>query len=77
MKIKHIARMYATDDFKYDTKFKKEVKATDRALRIKIDSHTSNDLIQIKKEGQTLWCDQGTLKSGKSMIMTVPVGETA
>ena len=78
MKIKHIARMYSTDEKKYAIKFKKEVKAPeDQALCVKIDSHTSNDLIEIKKEGQTILADSGSLKSGKNMSIVVPAGTSA
>ena len=77
MKIKHIARMYATDEMKYECKFKKEVTATDRDLSIVIDGHTCSDLIEIKKEGQTILADAGSLKSGKNMVMTVPAGTSA
>ena len=72
-----MARNYCTDDKKFECKFKKEVTATDKDLLIKIDGHSSNDLIQIKKEGQTILADSGSIKSGKNLVMKVPKGTTA
>jgi len=43
-KIAHLACNYRTDDCKYETGFKKTVKAT-KNLVIKIDEYTSTDLI--------------------------------
>ena len=77
MKIKHIARIYETDERKYECKFKREVIATDRDLKIMIDGHTSNDLIEIKKEGEVILADAGSFRSGKNMTMTVPAGTSA
>ena len=43
-KIAHLARNYRTDDYKFETSFKKTVTAT-KNLVIKLDEYTSQDLI--------------------------------
>jgi len=46
-----LARNYCTDDKKFESKFYKEVFATDKDLVIKVDDHSSHDLLEIKKYG--------------------------
>ena len=46
-----MARNYRTDDKKFESKFQKEIIATDKDLVIKVDGHSSKDLLEIKKYG--------------------------
>ena len=66
-KIQHLARSYTSDVNMYSHKFDKTVVATDCDLVIKIDKHTSNELLQIKQGGQMLLADITSFKSGKKL----------
>ena len=76
-KIYHLARNYTTDEQMYEGKYLKTVTATDRDLVIKIDKHTSKDLLQIKQGGQMLLADTNSFKSGSKLSVTIPKGESA
>lgn len=77
VKIGHLARSYATAYKKFDFTFKKEVTATDGDLLIKIDSCTTDDLIEIKSENQTILTDASGFRSGGNTSMKVEAGKSA
>ena len=78
-KLYHLARNYSSDDQLYDVKFSKTVRAN-QAMTIRLDNHTSKDLIQIKKtdsEEDMILANVSAFKSGKSISLNLAAGESA
>ena len=75
-KIAHLAKNYITDEQFYEGKFFKTIVAN-RDLVLRVDRHTSKDLVQIKKNELTTHVDVGSFRSGKKIEVKILKGERA
>ena len=73
-KIKHLAQRYASSSKMFDFEFNKTVTATDHDLIIKVDKHTSSQLLQIKNGSDFIIASKGSMLSGKKIEMRIPKG---